>query len=54
MAVLERLGAPELRAVVRGYRDALRAHQDAINRQGNSYLKSRFPLLDYIKTASIQ
>ena len=32
MPVLERLGAPELRAVVRGYRDALRAHQDAINR----------------------
>ena len=32
MTVLERLGAPELRAVVRGYRDALRAHQDAINR----------------------
>jgi uncharacterized protein len=32
MPVLERLGAAELRSVVRGYRDALRAHQDAINR----------------------
>src|SRR2546423_11995725 len=32
MAVLERLGAGELRSVLRGYRDALRAHQDAINR----------------------
>ena len=32
MAVLTRLGASELRAVVRGYRDALRAHQTAINR----------------------
>ena len=32
MAVLTRLGAPELRSVVRGYRDALRAHQTAINR----------------------
>src|SRR5687768_17178555 len=32
MAVLERLGAAELRSVVRGYRDALRAHQVAINR----------------------
>jgi peptidyl-prolyl cis-trans isomerase A (cyclophilin A) len=27
--------------------------QDDINRRGNSYLKSRFPLLDYIKTATI-
>jgi len=27
--------------------------QDAITRRGNSYLKSRFPLLDYIKTATI-
>jgi peptidyl-prolyl cis-trans isomerase A (cyclophilin A) len=27
--------------------------QDAIRRSGNSYLKSKFPLLDYIKTASI-
>src|SRR6267142_2164817 len=32
MAVLERLGSTELRSVVRGYRDALRAHQEAINR----------------------
>jgi DAK2 domain fusion protein YloV len=32
MAVLTRLGAPELRSVVRGYRDALRSHQAAINR----------------------
>src|SRR3979411_2389694 len=32
MAVLERLGAAELRSVIRGYRDALRAHQEAINR----------------------
>ena len=32
MPVLERLGAAELRSVVRGYRDALRAHQAAINR----------------------
>ncbi|MEY2432850.1 MAG: fatty acid kinase [Acidimicrobiaceae bacterium] len=32
MAVLERLGAAELRSVVRGYRDALRAHQETINR----------------------
>src|SRR6202051_1344620 len=32
MAVLERLGAPELRSVLKGYRDALRAHQEAINR----------------------
>ena len=27
--------------------------QDAITRRGNSYLKSSFPLLDYIKTATI-
>lgn len=32
MPVLERLGAVELRAIVRGYRDALRAHQEVINR----------------------
>src|SRR5438445_4486739 len=32
MPVLDRLGAAELRAVVVGYRDALRAHQDSINR----------------------
>ena len=32
MAALERLGAADLRAVVRGYRDALAAHQEAINR----------------------
>src|SRR4051812_40475693 len=32
MPVLERLGAAELRAIVRGYRDALRAHQEVINR----------------------
>ena len=32
MASLERLGADELRAVVVGYRDALRAHQAGINR----------------------
>jgi DAK2 domain fusion protein YloV len=32
MEVLERLGAAELRSVLRGYRDALRAHQEAINR----------------------
>lgn len=32
MAPLERLGADDLRAVVRAYRDALRSHQEAINR----------------------
>jgi DAK2 domain fusion protein YloV len=32
MAPLERLGADDLRAVVRAYRDALRAHQESINR----------------------
>ncbi|HEX9968788.1 MAG TPA: DAK2 domain-containing protein [Acidimicrobiales bacterium] len=32
METLERLGAGELRAVVTGYRDALRAHQEAVNR----------------------
>ena len=32
MASLTRLGADELRAVVVGYRDALRAHQEGINR----------------------
>src|SRR5437867_5241583 len=32
MQTLERLGAEELRAAVVGYRDALRAHQEAINR----------------------
>src|SRR5436305_4178598 len=32
METLERLGAEHLRAVVTGYRDALRGHQDAINR----------------------
>src|SRR3954454_13904536 len=32
METLERLGAEHLRAVVTSYRDALRAHQDAINR----------------------
>src|SRR3954449_840679 len=32
METLERLGAEHLRAVVASYRDALRGHQDAINR----------------------
>src|SRR3954453_2017862 len=32
METLERLGAEQLRAVVTSYRDALRGHQDAINR----------------------
>ncbi|HZQ27436.1 MAG TPA: DAK2 domain-containing protein [Acidimicrobiales bacterium] len=32
MTLLERLGAPDLRATVTAYRDALRAHQDAVNR----------------------
>src|SRR4051812_32905358 len=32
METLERLGAEQLRAVVTAYRDALRGHQDAINR----------------------
>src|SRR3954465_1358026 len=32
MPTLDRLGAAELRAVVTGYRDALRAHQDVVNR----------------------
>src|SRR4051812_34976067 len=32
METLERLGAEHLRAVVTSYRDALRGHQDAINR----------------------
>jgi uncharacterized protein len=32
MATLERLGAADLRAVVEGFRDALRAHQEGINR----------------------
>ncbi|HEX9993578.1 MAG TPA: DAK2 domain-containing protein [Acidimicrobiales bacterium] len=32
MTTLERLGAGELRAVVTRYRDALRAHQEALNR----------------------
>jgi uncharacterized protein len=32
MASLTRLGADELRAAVEGYRDALRAHQEGINR----------------------
>ena len=32
MTTLARLGADDLRAVVAGYRDALRAHQEAINR----------------------
>jgi DAK2 domain fusion protein YloV len=32
MATLDRLRAPELRAVVTGYRDALAAHMEAINR----------------------
>jgi DAK2 domain fusion protein YloV len=32
MATLERLGAGDLKRVITGYRDALRAHQDAINR----------------------
>jgi uncharacterized protein len=32
MTVLERLGADELRRVVQAYRDALRAHQEALNR----------------------
>ncbi len=32
MATLDRLRAPELRAVVTGYRDALAAHTEAINR----------------------
>src|SRR5437588_3720388 len=32
MATLERLTAADLRAIVTGFRDALRAHQDRINR----------------------
>src|SRR4051812_25358197 len=32
METLERLGAGDLKAVIAGYRDALRSHQDAINR----------------------
>jgi uncharacterized protein len=32
MTVIERLGADELRQVVQTYRDALRAHQEALNR----------------------
>ena len=32
MTTLERLGADHLRAVVLGFRDALRAHQETINR----------------------
>src|SRR5436853_2843121 len=32
MATLERLAAEDLRRIVTGYRDALRAHQEAINR----------------------
>ena len=32
METLERLGADQLRAVIVGYRDALRAHQEVINR----------------------
>src|SRR4051812_14459971 len=32
MPTVDRLGAAELRAVVTGYRDALRAHQEAVNR----------------------
>jgi DAK2 domain fusion protein YloV len=32
METLERLGAAHLRAVMAGYRDALRAHQEAVNR----------------------
>src|SRR3954453_16007122 len=32
METLERLGAGDLKAVIAGYRDALRMHQDAINR----------------------
>src|SRR2546428_10343732 len=32
MATLERLAADDLRATVRTYRDALRAHQERINR----------------------
>ena len=32
METLERLGAGDLKAVIAGYRDALLAHQDTINR----------------------
>ncbi len=32
MTTLERLGADDLRQVVTGFRDALRAHQEGINR----------------------
>src|SRR3954453_15785824 len=32
METLERLGAGDLKAVIAGYRDALRAHQEALNR----------------------
>src|SRR5438045_9783938 len=32
MATLEQLGADQLRAVVAAFRDALRAHQEGINR----------------------
>src|SRR5438045_8818247 len=32
METLERLGAGDLKAVIASYRDALRAHQDTINR----------------------
>src|SRR3954453_11380786 len=32
MGTVERLSADDLRAVVRGFRDALRAHQETVNR----------------------
>src|SRR5689334_24428188 len=32
MAALDQLGAPDVRRVVTGFRDALRAHQEALNR----------------------
>ena len=47
--VIEGMGVVE--KLYSNYGDA--PDQDLINRRGNSYLKSRFPLLDYIKTATI-
>jgi len=45
-------GMDAVMSIYSGY--GQRPDQEAITNQGNAYLQSRFPLLDYIKTATIE
>jgi len=44
-------GTPVVEKLYSKYGDS--PEQEALTKRGNSYLKSSFPLLDYIKTATI-